>query len=117
MQTKSVPTIEFFKCMGNPTRYNIFLQLMEGVLCNCDIAGNLKISLSLASHHLHALEDLGLVKSERDTDDARWIYFQINPDVLGLLQKQCNELLNPKNIKIREIHCSLQHCDIKTSQT
>ena len=66
------------KALADPSRLCIFNMLMEGVQCNCEIARNLGFSLSLISHHLRVLHEVGLVQSERDDHDARWIYHSVD---------------------------------------
>jgi ArsR family transcriptional regulator len=66
--------VQALKSLGDPTRLRVFDMLMEGVQCNCEIAERLDLSLSLISHHVRVLREAGLVRSERDPDDARWIY-------------------------------------------
>jgi len=66
------------KALADPSRLSVLNVLMEGVQCNCEIAERLGFSLSLISHHLHVLHEVGLVQSERDVQDARWIYHSVD---------------------------------------
>jgi ArsR family transcriptional regulator len=93
------------KVLGEPTRLNVFTMLMEGVQCNCEIAERLNLSLSLVSHHVHALLKVGLVKSERDPDDARWIYYSIDRDGLDRLDATMRHLLDASRIQPRSPVC------------
>ena len=97
--------IRMLKALGEPTRLGIFDMLMEGVQCNCEIAERLGLSLSLISHHLRVLREVGLVQSERDPDDARWIYYSINREVLGRLDGEMRGLLDAKRIQPRVPSC------------
>ena len=71
-----------FKTLSNPNRLKIFDILMTGVHCNCEIAKLTGLSLNLISHHLNALSEANLVVSERQKDDARWIYYSVNEETI-----------------------------------
>ena len=93
------------KALSEPTRLSIFDMLMEGVQCNCEIAERLGLSLSLISHHLHVLRQVGLVQSERDPDDARWIYYSISQKALMQLDEEMRHLLDVNRIQPRLPSC------------
>lgn len=100
--------ISKLKALSNPKRMRIFDMLMEGVQCNCEISERLDLSLSLISHHIHILEDAGLVKSERDTDDARWIYYSVDEEALKQFKEALDRFLDPERIKPRMPSCGPQ---------
>ena len=99
------------KSLSDPTRLSIFDVLMEGVQCNCEIAERLGLSLSLISHHLRTLRQVGLVQSERDSEDARWIYYSVNRQALAELNQAVNHLLDIERIQSRVPSCGPQRCD------
>jgi len=99
------------KALSDPTRLSIFDMLMEGVQCNCEISERLGLSLSLVSHHLRALRQVGLVQGERDSGDARWIYYSIDREVLMRLGQVMNHLLYVKRIQPRVPSCGPKRCD------
>jgi len=99
------------KALSNSTRLNIFDMLMEGVQCNCEIAERLGLSLSLISHHVRILRRVGLVQSERDPDDARWIYYSIDQEALTKLNKAMKLLLDSSRIQPRLPSCGPKKCD------
>jgi ArsR family transcriptional regulator len=99
------------KALGEPTRLSVFNMLMEGIHCNCEIAERLGLSLSLASHHVHALLKVGLVQSERDPHDARWIYYSIDPATLARLDAALRHLLDADRIQPRSPVCGPKRCD------
>ena len=99
------------KALGEPTRLSVFDMLMEGVQCNCEIAEQLGLSLSLVSHHVHALLKVGLVQSERDPDDARWIYYSISQETLARLDAAMRHLLDANRIQPRSPECGPKRCD------
>jgi len=93
------------KVLGDPTRLSIFDMLMEGVQCNCEIAERLGLSLSLISHHLRVLRLVGLVQSQRDLEDARWIYYSVNREALCHLAEETRHLLDIRRIQPRSPSC------------
>jgi ArsR family transcriptional regulator len=96
------------KVLSDPNRLLIFDLLMQGVQCNCEIGGKLKLPMNLISHHLKALRDAGLVDAERDPVDARWVYYSINPRALAQLRKQLDNFLDPQRIQPRSPTCGPQ---------
>ena len=99
------PLDRMLKALGDPTRLAIFDLLMEGTQCNCEIAARLGLSLSLISHHLQTLRQAGLIQGERDPDDARWIYYTVDRDVLQRLLREVKRLFDPARIKPRAACC------------
>jgi ArsR family transcriptional regulator, arsenate/arsenite/antimonite-responsive transcriptional repressor len=99
-----------FKALSHPKRLQIFDLLMEGVQCNCEISQRLGLSLSLISHHMRILEDAGLVRSERDTEDARWIYYAVDPVALRTFQDSVLALTDRGRIQPRQPLCGPQRC-------
>jgi ArsR family transcriptional regulator, arsenate/arsenite/antimonite-responsive transcriptional repressor len=98
------------KALADPRRLSIFDMLMDGVQCNCEIAARLDISLSLVSYHLKILSEAGLLRSEPDPDDARWLYYSINPDALEELQRGMGRLLDIGRIQPRQPCCGPRGC-------
>jgi ArsR family transcriptional regulator len=96
------------KALGNLNRLRIYDMLMDGVQCNCEISEQLGLSLSLISHHIHILMDAGLVKSQRDSSDARWIYYSVDEDGLSQLKATLNRFLDLERIKPRHPSCGPQ---------
>ncbi len=74
------------KALSHPTRMSIFDMLMEGVQCSCEISERLGLAPNLVSYHMSVLEDAGLVESERDQNDARWIYYSVRQSALMALR-------------------------------
>jgi ArsR family transcriptional regulator len=102
---------QVLKALSHPTRLSVFNMLMEGVQCNCEISERLGLSLSLISHHLRALREVGLVQSERDPDDARWIYYSIDRQALARLNRALRYLLDADRIQPRVPSCGPKGCD------
>jgi len=98
------------KALADATRLRIFNMLMEGVQCNCEIAERLGFTLSLISYHLRVLQGAGLVQSERDTGDARWIYYSVDREMLAQLDAAMRHLLDVQRIKPRLPSCGPRSC-------
>ena len=99
------------KALADPSRLRIFNLLMEGVQCNCEIADRLGFSLSLISHHLRVLHEVGLVQSERDAQDARWIYHSVDQEALARLDATMRYLLDVNRIQSRLPSCGPRRCE------
>ena len=98
------------KALADPSRLSIFNMLMEGVQCSCEISERLGFSLSLISHHLRVLKEVGLVNSERDAQDARWIYYSIDRGQLAQLDQAMRHLLDVSRIQPRSPSCGPKSC-------
>lgn len=102
--------VALLKALSDQRRLSIFTMLMEGVQCNCEMAERLDVSLSLISYHLRILSEAGLVCSEPDAEDARWVYYSINQEVLAKLQHQVAHLLDVGRIQPRQPSCGPRGC-------
>ena len=102
--------VKTLKALSDPTRLSIFDMLMEGVQCNCEIARRLGISLSLISHHLRTLREAGLVRSERDPDDMRWVYYSVDRTALRRVREALDRLLDVRRIRPRVPSCGPSRC-------
>jgi ArsR family transcriptional regulator, arsenate/arsenite/antimonite-responsive transcriptional repressor len=98
------------KALGHPKRIAILNALMQGVQCNCEIAAQLGIADNLISHHMRILEETGLVQSERDPDDARWIYYSIDPQALAQIQAALTGFFDPARVRPRQPQCGPGGC-------
>ena len=96
------------KVLAEPNRLLILHMLMEGVQCNCEMGDALKMPANLISHHLRILREAGLVDVERDTLDARWVYYAINRKALDELNQTFGAFFDPARIKPRRPTCGPQ---------
>jgi len=64
----------------------------------------------LISYHLRVLQEAGLVQSERDRQDARWVYYSIDQAMLTHLDAQMRHLLDVQRIKPRVPSCGPGGC-------
>lgn len=102
----------FLKLMGDPTRRRIFLELMKGETCNCEMAGLLGLPQNLISHHLRQLRQAGLIRARRDAHDQRWIYYAIDPEALARIHEELSWVFDPGRIGERVPQCgpAVQGC-------
>lgn len=93
------------KILSEPTRLRILEKIMDGVQCNCELGDALQITPNLISHHLSVLRDAGLIKTERDSLDARWVYYSIEINKLEEIRMALNAFFDPSRVKPRLITC------------
>jgi ArsR family transcriptional regulator, arsenate/arsenite/antimonite-responsive transcriptional repressor len=96
------------KVLAEPKRLRILHMLMEGVQCNCELGDALDMAPNLISHHLRVLREAGLVEVERDSDDARWVYYSLNREALEKLNRHFGVFFDPGRIKSRRQTCGPQ---------
>jgi ArsR family transcriptional regulator len=99
---------EQLKVLADPTRLIVFDLLMQGVQCNCKLSEELKLTPNLISHHLRVLSEAGLVDTERDAYDARWVYYSADENALQKLVAAFNAFFDPSRIKRRRPNCGPQ---------
>jgi DNA-binding transcriptional ArsR family regulator len=95
----------FLKLMADPTRRRIFLVLMNGETCNCEMGSLLALPQNLISHHLRQLRQAGLIRARRDAVDRRWIYYAVDREALGRVQRQLGLLFSPDRVGERIPNC------------
>lgn len=96
---------DLFHVLGNPNRLKLFIILMSGVHCNCELSDQTGMAINLISHHLKVLQSAGLVKSIRGDTDARWIYYSVNEEKIRSVQNEMNAFFDPDRIIDREPIC------------
>ena len=79
-ETKQLSAL--LKVIAEPKRLEILSLLMQGTYCNCELGDRLNIAPNLISHHLRVIVEAGLIETERDAQDARWVYYRINPNAI-----------------------------------
>lgn len=103
--------IKMFKALSDETRLRIYLLLLQGELCVCELVNILNMEQSRISHSVRILKEAGLVVNRRE---GKWIIYAVSPETENnrIIQSLKNELKLPeqdlKNItkckkeKIRE---------------
>lgn len=95
----------WLKVLAEPKRLTIFHRIMEGSQCNCVLGSDLDIPPNLVSYHLRAMQQAGLLDVQRDPNDARWVYYSVNPEALSELNQALDSFFDPKQIKPRRNTC------------
>ena len=95
----------FLELMADRTRRRIFLALIQGETCNCEMVGLLGLPQNLISHHLRRLRQAGLIRARRDTTDRRWIYYAVEADTLRRVHAELGALFGPERIGERAPDC------------
>ena len=103
--TASPAGADFLGLMADPTRRRIFLALMQGETCNCEMAGLLELPHNLLSHHLRRLRQAGLVRARRDASDRRWVYYSVDRDALSRIHREIAILFDPRRLGERVPQC------------
>ena len=101
----SAAAADFLRLLADPTRRRIFLLLMDGEVCNCEMAGQLGLAQNLISHHLRQLRQAGLIRARRDDRDQRWIYYAIDRDALRRVHRELGALFDPDRLGERVPDC------------
>lgn len=75
-----------FAALGDRHRLRILSALKRGEeLCVCDVAHVLGVAVSVASHHLRKLRELGILK---DRDDGKMVYYSLRrPSIAEMLSQ------------------------------
>lgn len=98
----------WLKVLSEPKRLLLLDQIIRGVQCNCDLGDELDMSPNLISHHLGVLREIGLVNTERDPLDARWVYYTIDRTALEQLNGIFGAFFDPDRILPRRATCGPQ---------
>ena len=96
---------DFLRLLADPTRRRIFLLLMDGEVCNSEMAGQLGLAQNLISHHLRQLRQAGLIRARRDERDQRWIYYAIDREMLRRVHRELGALFDPDRLGERVPDC------------
>lgn len=93
------------RVLSHPKRLAILDMLMQGVQCNCEISTQLGLADNLISHHMRLLQEAGLVTSERDPVDARWIYYAVDAPAVSEALAALARFLDTGRIQPRTPAC------------
>ncbi len=93
------------KLLADPTRRRIFLALLRGETCNCELADASGLAQNLISHHIRQLREAGFVRERRDATDARWIYYTVDPDAFRDAWSALAMAFDPDPIGTRTATC------------
>jgi ArsR family transcriptional regulator, arsenate/arsenite/antimonite-responsive transcriptional repressor len=89
---------QIFKALADPNRLRIFAVLLQGDSCNARLHKRLGLAPNLLSHHLGVLRQAGLIVDQRDTVDARWIYYMVDRSALTKFFDWLNQFFDPAQL-------------------
>lgn len=82
---------KLFSALADETRLRIYLLLLKGELCVCELVDILNMEQSRISHSLRILREASLVDDRRE---GKWIIYSVNPETSKnkIIQGLKNEL-------------------------
>lgn len=86
--------VALLRVLGDNTRLRIFALLTKAELCVCEMEDILGLSQSLVSNHLRVLRKAGLVRTRRDEEDARWVFYRADADAVAAVRERLAALLS-----------------------
>ena len=81
--------------LADPARLAIFQMLRQREQCVCHLTDATGLSQGTVSYHMGILKRAELVCDRRDPNDARWVYYSLNPACIEHLRHTLNTLLQP----------------------
>jgi ArsR family transcriptional regulator len=100
--------VDFLKLLADPTRRRIFLLLMQGETCNCEVSEALDLPENLVSHHLRRLREAGLIEEHPDPRDARWVHYRVSAMGLATAWRALAEVFSPNLLGSRRPACRIR---------
>ncbi len=100
--------VRVLKVVAEPNRLALLDKIIRGYQCNCQLGEELGMSPNLISHHLSVLRDAGLIESERDPLDARWVYYSVNLSALRAVKSAFGAFFDLDRIRPRRMTCGPQ---------
>lgn len=94
----------WFHALSDETRLQIIERLSEGEQCVCDLTDMLDTGQSRLSFHLKTLKDAGILTDRRD---GRWVYYSLNPEVIG----EVGQFVSALKSHSRRLGASAKCCD------
>ena len=79
--------------LGDRNRASIMRMLADGPMCVCEMAAALGEKQNNVSMHLARLRDAGLVRAVRHPGDARWMFYERDPERFSEAAVVIDELL------------------------
>jgi ArsR family transcriptional regulator len=83
----------WLKVICEPNRLLLLEKIIEGVQCNCD------------------LREAGLIETERDPVDARWVYYSVNLKAMEEIGQIFSGFFDTTRIQPRRLTCGPQMTD------
>jgi ArsR family transcriptional regulator len=87
------PAAAMAALLGDRNRAAIMRMLATGPMCVCEMAAALGEKQNNVSMHLARLRDAGLVRAVRHSVDARWMFYERDPERCDAAATLIGELL------------------------
>ncbi|NQS90479.1 winged helix-turn-helix transcriptional regulator [Patescibacteria group bacterium] len=110
--------VKLFSTLSDETRLRIYLLLLKGKLCVCELVTILNMEQSRISHSLRILKEAELVDNQRE---GRWIIYSANPKMIkskiiqGLKKEVMLSITDSKNFDKCKKEKIREKCKIKQS--
>ncbi|MGV8049068.1 MAG: ArsR/SmtB family transcription factor [Anaerolineaceae bacterium] len=95
----------WLKVIGEPNRLLLLEKIIQGIQCNCELGDALQMAPNLISHHLTVLREAGLIETERDPIDSRWVYYSVNPQAMEELRSLFGGFFDANRVQPRKLTC------------
>lgn len=106
MDNAEIETLnKWLKILSDPTRLHLLEKIIQGVRCNCELGADLFLAPNLISHHLAILKEAGLISSEHDINDARWIHYSVNTATMDEVKNLLGEFFSSDRIQVERTSC------------
>ncbi|MDA8401911.1 MAG: metalloregulator ArsR/SmtB family transcription factor [Deltaproteobacteria bacterium] len=90
----------FFKLLGDESKFKIVSELKNGEKCVCVIYKELGLDQTLVSHHLSALKKTGLINGRKA---GKWVYYSVNKEYFAEIGIFFNKIFGHENFKNENI--------------
>lgn len=98
----------WLKVICEPNRLLLLEKIIEGVQCNCELGDALQMAPNLISHHLSVLREAGLIETERDPVDGRWVYYSVNLKAMEEIRQIFGDFFDTSRLQPRRLTCGPQ---------
>jgi len=99
---------QFFRALGDTTRWRMALLLMNRALCVCELADILGMPHSSASSHLQIIRKAGLLEGERC---GKWSYYRIQRRHLPLIRSLLKQFPADDQHRMDQARCEQRLAD------
>ncbi len=99
---------QFFRALGDATRWRMVRLLMNRALCVCELADILDMPHSSTSSHLQIIRKAGLLESERC---GKWSYYRIHRQHLPLMRNLLKQFSSEDQHEADQQRCEARMAD------
>ena len=103
---------QYFRALGDATRWRMVRLLMNRALCVCELADILDMPHSSTSSHLQIIRKAGLLESERC---GKWSYYRIHRQHLPLMRNLLKQFPTEAQHETDQARCEARMADRASS--